>query len=405
MPATVGLYQDVLAQIKLITAAQGLRQTSVVRLALLVTGIIAAQSCVLNRVAAELFGLGLTHANSAASIGRRLRRTLNDQRLDPQTCYAPALSHILDWPRLLGGSRRVVLALDESSKADQVHLLRVSLSYWGGSLPLAWALWEQNQPLEPGRYWHTVETVLSQTAALLPAGVEVVLLADRAYDVPAFIDRITKLGWHWIVRCKAQGSLRYRDRQGREWAVRTLLSERVPQPGGRWKGRGWVFKAAGWRAVSLVAIWEAGYEERLVVLSDLPPSWDLPQLYRRRFWIEPGFRNDKSHGWQWEDSQAQGLGHQRCLVLALAWASLVVLCLGVAEAEARLARCLTHPPRRCRRPEHARESVFTLGLRAVRGWLYQTRAVRLCWHLPRLDAESWTVQWQHAQLHPQSVRP
>ena len=411
MRAQVPLYQEVEEQIKRITARHGLRLTAVRRLALLVTGIIAAKSGVISQAAAELRALGLTEATQAESIARRLRRTLNDTRLTPQTCYAPVLAQVLDWEAVLRGGRQVVLAIDESSKADEVHLFRVSLPYRGGSLPLAWAVWEQNQPLPEGRYWALVEAVLAQVAALLPPGVEVLVVADRAYDIPAFIDRIAAYGWHWIVRCKANGSLRFRERTGREQPLREVVRRHLPGPGRRWKGRGQVFKDAGWRAASVVALWGQGHKEPLVVLSDLPPRWELLRGYRRRAWIEPGFRNDKTKGWQWEASQVRGVAHHERLLLGLAWASLVMLCLGAQEAAARLARraarTARHPgPRRAR--EHARESLFTLGLRQARQWLYRPWTVRVRWRLPALDAESWTGQWQRAQSlfsRWQTVRP
>jgi hypothetical protein len=414
MPAQNALYQEVEQQMLTITAEADLRITSVRRLALLVTGIIAAKSCVLTQVAAELEALKLTQATWAESITRRLRRTLNDPALTANTCYAPVLPRVIDWPAVLRGSRRVVLIVDESSKEDEIHLVRISLAYWGGSLPLAWAVWEQNQPLPAGHYWATVDAILDRIAALLPAGLEVVVVADRAYDIPAFIDRISAKGWHWVVRCKAGSSLRWRDAQGREWALRALVERHLPSPGRRWKARGQVFKAAGWRVASVVGLWAPGQAERLVVLSDLPAQWAILRLYGRRFWIEPGFRNDKSRGWQWEDSQVQGVAHHERLLLGLAWASLVTLCLGVQEAQRRVD-ALAERPIRVRagrpapaQPQHARESLFTLGLRRVRHWLYQAWAGAFPWRLADLDTDSWTAQWQCHQAYRlifQTVRP
>lgn len=157
----------------------------------------------------------------------------------------------------------MVLAVDESSKGAEVHLLRVSLPYRGASLPLAWAVWEQNRPL--------------------PAGLPVVVVADRAYDIPAFVDRVAAYGGHWAVRCKANGSMRVRDRRGREQAVRDLARRHLPGPGRRWKGRGQAFKEAGWREASLVGVWGRGQKAPLVVLTDLPARWRVLRPYQRRF--------------------------------------------------------------------------------------------------------------------------
>ena len=114
-------------------------------------------------------------------------------------------------------------------------------------------------------------------------------------------------------------------------------------------------------------------KEPLVVITDLPPRWALLRLYERRFWSEPGCRNDKRKSWQWEASQVQGVAHHERLLLGMAWARLVVLCVGVEEAQRRLTAVQARPWRkRLRQVRHARERVFTLGLRALRRWLYRT---------------------------------
>lgn len=68
-----------------------------------------------------------------------MRRTLNDLRLQAATCYEPLVPAVLAEPALLQGRRHLTLIVDESTQEERTHLLRVSLAYWGGALPLAWA--------------------------------------------------------------------------------------------------------------------------------------------------------------------------------------------------------------------------------------------------------------------------
>jgi hypothetical protein len=410
---------------------QGVPAASIRRLALLTTGLLAARSAVVAQLAAELFALALTQAADPAHVARRRRRALNDLYLTPELCYEPVLRATVDWgaPAAPAAERRLLaVAVDDSSQGEQVHLLRLGLQYWGGSLPLAWAVWEQNRPLPAGAYWLAADTVLGRAAALLPPAREVVALADRAFDVAAFVDRVAARGWRWVVRAKANGDLRFRDRRGREHALRALVRRHVAAPGQRWKARGWAFKAAGWRAVSVVAVWRPGEAEPLVVLTDLPCRWAVLRLFGRRFWIEPSFRNDKTRGWRWEDCQVRGVDHHRRLLLAMAWATLVVLGLGVEAAAARRAAQAARAARRAARqaagtwpvdpahpwrahlpavPQHAQQSVFTLGLRAARGWVHGRGSPTtgppkgpLPWCLPALDAPSWNEQWLHFQAAP-----
>jgi hypothetical protein len=371
-----------------------LRPASVERLALLVTGILAARSCILAQVATELLALELTAASCVESIERRLRRTLSAPGLDA-TGYQALLPSLLDWVALLRQTGRILLILDETSKRDTLHLVRVSLAYRGSAIPLAWAVWEQNVPLPDGAYWRHLEDVLLQAACLLPVEADVVLLADRAYDIPPLIDRLTALGWHWIIRCKAKGSLRVYDQRGREQGIGTLLQQQLA-PGRRWKMRGLLFKDAGWREASIVGYWAPREDEPLVVISDLAPRWELLRLYQRRFWTEPAFRSDKRKGWQWESCQVQGVAHHARLLLAMAWASVLTLLAGVAAAADRLARPVQH--RAFTRPQHARQSLFALGLARIRSWLYQ-HSMLLTWHLTDFPDRSWNDQWLAHQSH------
>jgi hypothetical protein len=181
------LYQQVFQKISLVAEGTHLRVSSLKRLALLTTGILAAKSTVSAQIAQELLALGLTDASCQESIQRRLRRTLNDASLTPGTCYQSVLHQVIPRQTLLQGRNHLFLIVDASSKEEQIHLFRVSLPYWGDSLPIAWAVWGQNQPKEARHYWAMVDILLAQVAALLPQGLEVVVLADRAYDNPPFI--------------------------------------------------------------------------------------------------------------------------------------------------------------------------------------------------------------------------
>lgn len=398
------LFHAVAEQIERATQTPGWRASARRRLAVLVTGVLAAKTTVLSQVASEVLTLGITHASVAESVERGLRRTLSDRRLDAQG-YERTLRVAVDWDALRRTGAPVVLALDDSSQDARIHVLRLSLTYWGGAIPLAWAVWEQNAPVPEGYYWMRVEQVLATAAALIPADLAVVVTADRAFDVAPFVDRVAAHHWHWLVRAKARGDLRYRDQRGREQPLRVVLAQRVRRAGQRWKGRGWVFKRAGWRAASVVAVWAPGHAEPLVVLSDLPPRWEVAGQYGRRFWIESGFRTDKTAGWNWEASGVAGVAHHQVLVLAMAWATLLTVAVGVTEATARLERLRTRPlwPRRGPRwwgcvVERARHSVFTLGLRRLGVWRGPAPAPPLRWALPDPAAPGWNDRWRQAQI-------
>ncbi len=394
MSASLPLWQQVEERIQPLLRRQGVRATSATRLALLVTGILAARSAVQTQVAAALLALGLTEATTAASLERRLRRTRADSRLHPVTCYQPAVAAAIDWAAVRRSGQPLVLIVDESSHTDRVHLLRVALAYRGGAIALAWAVWEQNLPQPHDAYWRAMDQVLAQVKTLLPLGLRVVVVADRAYDIPPFIDRLRRYGWHWVIRVKLGSSLRYRDHQGHEHVLGQMVQRTVSAPGRRWKGRGAVFKGAGWRTASVVALWGPGQQQPLAVITDLAPRWAVLALYDRRFWIEASFRADKRGGWGWEASAVATVAGQAVLLLALAWASLLAMLLGAAEAARRSARLGTPGPgQRPPRPQRPKQSVLRMGVDLVLRELVTAGGPPWPTHLPDVQAGAWNQQW------------
>jgi hypothetical protein len=129
------------------------------------------------------------------------------------------------------------------------------------------------------------------------------------------------------------------------------------------------------------------------------------ERYERRFWTEAGFRTDKSRGWQWETCQVRELSHHAVQLLVLAIACLLVLCVRAEEAARRIDRLTQSPPRRngphwhTAKPQPARESLFTVGIRQIRRGLYATTRCRRRWHSPDLAAPSWIAQWRSLQSH------
>ena len=414
MPAQGELYRVVEEQLQAVVTAPGVRITTVRRLALLITGLVAAKSSVVSQMAVGLWETGVSVVQ-VASIARRLRRALHDPKVTAARYYEPAVRAVVDWDGLRRRGKPAILALDESSQDERVHLLRVSLTYWGTAIPLAWEVWPQNEPLAEGEYWRRIDAVLDRAAALVPTGLAVILTADRAFDIPPFVERVAARGWHWVIRLKAEGANRFLDWQGREHPLKALVHRHVAAPGQRWKTRGRIFKGAGWREASLVAVWAPGAKERLVVITDLPPRWEVLGHYDRRFWIEAGFRTDKASGWQWEACQVTDLAHHERLLVAMAWATLLVLCLGLAQARTELAtvaalRAAPRPSHRSPpRPQHARASLFTLGLRLARRWLARTAVPPFRWLLSHLSSRAWSTRWYRAQarrfLFSQTVRP
>ncbi len=347
------------------------------RLALLVNGLIEARSCRLAQIAAAISRLGLSPAEPE-SIERRLRRTCNDPELQAHVCVDPLVRQQLQASR----ADRLILVLDPTGQDYRGVVVLACVWYRGRALPLAWTSGPANRPLTGAGFWERIRAVLAHVARLLPAGVSVTWLADRAFGTPQFTDAVAAYGWHWLVR--VQGQTCFRDRLGRERRLRDLV--RGPQQ--RAKGRGEVFKKHGWRPASVVAFWGRRYRTPLLLVSDQPIGWELVGLYRQRYGIEGTNRDYKSDGWQLERSQVTDEAHVERLLIGLALATWLVTWVGAQRA----AEYLQRPPtgQRHTRPYAAKYSLFALGLQAFTRWL--ARGPLDDWPLTDWQAPNWSTQ-------------
>jgi hypothetical protein len=352
---------------------------SLKRVSLLVTGIVKGLSAAPAQLAEALSEMNLSPAQ-AESIERRIRRVENDPVIEVRRCFHPLVKAILQRSRI----PELVLILDPTTQKD--HLVMVSVNAWyrGRSLPLAWTVWPGNVPLEGGSFWERMAALLAEVAELLPGGIPVILLADRAFGTPMFTDLATQLGWHWIVR--VQDQTLYRDACGRVGSIASL----VPQRGHRKKLAGQAFKKAGWRPASVIVFWGVHHPKPLCLVSDLRPAWNLVYLYRRRFPIECTFRDYKSYGWHWEQGQVRNLEHVQRLLVGIALAAWMTLMLGAQFASSLLAA--TPSGARRTRPWWSKKSLFRLGLMCWKKWFQGTLTIEFPQDLPDWDAPNWSTQ-------------
>jgi hypothetical protein len=349
------------------------------RIALLVTGIIASKSASPAQVAKGLEKLQLKGA-SAESLERRIRRLENDPEMQASWCFHPfARAHLC-----YGRAQELLLILDPTMQEDKIVMVSVCVWFRGRALPLGWAIWPGNTPLEGEGFWKRIERLLEEVSGLIPAWARVTLMADRAFGCPAFIDLVVKNNWHYVIR--VQGQTICRDRMGRERSVQSL----VPYKNKRAKLSGRVFKKNGWRSASVVSYWGRRHEKPLCLVSDLKPGWYLIHLYRRRYPIEAHFRDYKSYGWRWEQGQVTNLLHVERLLTAMALASWIVLLAGNWRAKLILAK----PPtgNRFTRPWEGKSSLFALGLDQLHIWLFETRLPAFLWYLSDWSAPNWECQ-------------
>jgi hypothetical protein len=284
---------------------------------------------------------------TSASARRRFERLLDNPRLRPRLAQRSLARALLEsWSGCVA-----LLLLDETPKGNDLRVLSVRLAHAHRALPLAAVCYRPHALPRP--LPELVRSLLRQVRSSLPAGLRVVLLADRGLCWPLLVDWCQEHGWHYVLRLQSQTKVRLPD--GSERSARALAA-RVGQ---RWLGEAEVFKKAGWRGAHVVATWERGMKEPWLLLTDQRASLRHCRTYAKRMWQEESFRDDKSAAFHWEQSQVNDPVHALRLLLVLGLALVLATSQGGVVLKTGRRRLLD--PHRVRRL-----SIVQLGLRWMR---------------------------------------
>ncbi len=244
--------------------------------------------------------------------------------LDVPTTFAP----LLRWVLSLWAGKHLPLAIDVTNLADRFYVLCVSVVVRGTAIPVAWKVLRAGQKEPWGPHW---TALLDGLRPAVPADWTVIVLSDRGLASPALFGDIVAAGWHPLMRVKKGDNFRPTG-----WGKFSPLQALASRPGTCLAVTGEAYTGPKLRC-TLLARWEAGYEEPWLLLTDLPPEAGQAVWYGLRAWIEQGFKVIKGGGWDWDKTRMEEPSRVERLWLVLAVASLWVTALGVAE-EVRLER-------------------------------------------------------------------
>jgi hypothetical protein len=250
-------------------------------------------------------------AKQASSRVRRFARWLANDKIEVSKVYGAIIQEALaSW-----GEYTLYLALDTSQLPGGYCLIRVSVLYRGRAVPVVWkVLAHESSSVALEVY----RPLLEEAARLMPSKVKVVLLADRGFCDTKLMAYLDELCWHYRIRIKANLLCYF---QGK----RIKLS-RVSLASGEacfWKDVRLTAKRYG--PVHLALGRPCGSQLTWLVVSSEPTSSSTFLEYGLRFRLEEEFLDEKSNGFQLEDTRLQGAAvlNRLCLVLAVATLYLV----------------------------------------------------------------------------------
>jgi hypothetical protein len=238
---------------------------------------------------------------------QRIRRWLDSQAVVQERCYRPLVHHLFaHWPEA-----EVNLVMDRTDLEHRCSLLMLSVAFQHRALPLAWRLLPFGATDAD-----TQIALLNQVQSCLPVSrkARTTLYGDcefRAVEVQRYCQQKQ---WHWQLGVKSDTLFR----QGTDdWQpLRTI----APSRGERRYVQGVTLtRQHAFGPVNLIADWTTDEDFPRYVVLDQPADRYAWRRGRKRFWIEPSFRDWKSYGF---DLEATKLTHdQRLQTLLLAMAT------------------------------------------------------------------------------------
>lgn len=258
----------------------------------------------------------------AASKERQFSRWLHNDKIRPMLLYPTLVKHALkEWT-----GDRLFLALDTSMLWNRFAIVRLALVYRGRAIPLGWTVCNSKSAVvHLARY----RRILVQVAQVLPEGVPVVLLADRGFMDVKLLRVARQLGWHFRVRVKSSVIV-YRATHSKR-SVKAMM----PTPGGaRFFSHVWLTEQRyGPLHLALAHVLTPNGYEKWAIISDEPVDLTTFDEYGLRFDIEENFLDDKSAGFQLEESQLEDAMSIARLCFILATATLYLVSTGTAVVE------------------------------------------------------------------------
>jgi len=390
-------------------------------LALWSFGMVLARSCCLTAVVEVLVPLLHVPFNTLRERLRDWYKGADDKsgdhrrELDVTTCFAPLLQWILkDWP-----CPRLAVALDATSLFDRLVVLSISIVYRGTAIPVAWKVLRGNvkHPWEPE--W---EALLQWLHGQVDPTWTVVVLTDRGLYARWLFQAIVALGWHPMMRITRRNRFRPAG-----WVHHQPVWFFASHVGRRWQGRGVGFPttAESQLECTLLASWSEGHDDGWFIITDLPPQVAEAAWYGLRMWIEHGFEQFKSGGWQWQKSRMTDPDRAGRIWLAMAVATLWVVLVGGQEevddgpvetmpalppgagrGRKGLGALAATPPRRWESRSGAPRlvSVLRKGMAAIVAALIMGRGIILGrWHPDPWPQIAASIQVEHHEQKPHTM--
>ncbi len=333
-------------------------------LAALISGIVGSRSCQLPDIASKV-----PDGTKKESRGKRYSRWLQNATITAPVYFLPYAGELL---ATLATTHSLLLAIDGSEVGRGCVALMISVIYKHRALPLVWAVVQQAKG-------HVPETLhvhlVQQVYALVPATADVILVGDGEFDGVTLQATLHGYGWEYVGRTAKNVQL------GEPASATLFPFEAVNvQPGECLALFDVTFTQQAYGPILAIAWWDAAYKQPLYLVSNMALYEEACHWYRRRYRIETFFSDQKSRGFNLQNSHLADPERLARLLIATCLAYIWIVYLGVVAHRDKWV-AIIHRTDRCDL------SLFQLGLELLDHFLNEDLPIPVAFKIPE-DSKS-----------------
>ena len=242
----------------------------------------------------------------------------------------------------------LLLVMDGSAVGRGCVALMLNVVYHGRALPLAWVIIQGQKGHFPQ---DTHCALLAQIQPLIPPTATVTFLGDGEFDGTELQALLRQYHWQYVCRTAPNVLMTV---YGKQRPIGNMASTRGELLAVR---PAWV-TAQEYGPVSVLAIWEATYDDPMYLVTNMTDLTAALALYRKRAHVETFFSDQKSRGFHLHKSHLSDPARLARLLIAACLAYVWLVYLGV---------CALHEEwmQQLHRRDRCDLSLFRLGLRLL----------------------------------------
>lgn len=207
----------------------------------------------------------------------------------------------------------LIFIVDGSQTGAGHTALMVSVLWKSVAIPVAWTV----RAGEKGHFPEKMHLELLQSIlGIVPEQCRIVVLGDGEFDGQGLLGFCASHGWEFVVRTAS-------DRKIDCGGESASISELCPAP-----GETFVFAPNAIDGIHAVYWHEKRFEKPIFLLTNMELAQMACRYYKKRFKIETMFKQLKSGGFQLHKTQLKSAEKISNLIIVVATAFLLTLCLG-----------------------------------------------------------------------------